>query len=296
MRFAYFISLHHKPYQFEWLFNAIYNADDIFLIHIDLKTRSGIRKDRRGVARAVAALVEGRPNVRLMPSRYSNWGGWSLSKLTLDAIDILLRLDPDWTHFINLSGQCYPTKSRGEIVDRIGQAGERQFVQLRPFADLPADDWHLRRAWMIETPVRAFALPIARRPPATFSLEHKGAQWVMLTRRFCEWQREAPLRRAVSRYLSFAHLSDELVFQALTLNGPFREAVTDDYGRSILWPGPKLLTVQDAGWLAHAPGLFGRKFDAAVDAEILETLAERGGYRPGPDPPEPDVSRAAAEG
>ena len=282
MRLAYFISLHHKPYQFEWLLNALYNPTDIFLVHIDLKTLSGLKRERRGVWSRTRELLADKPNIRLMRPRFSNWGGWSLSHLGLAAIDLLLRHEADWTHFINLSGQCYPTKSGSEIRQVIGDAGEKQFVELRPFATLPADDWHHRRALMIETPLRAFSLPITRQPPRDIDVNHKGAQWVILTRAFCEWQRTAAVRKELCRYLAFTHLSDELLFQGLLLNGPFREQVVADYGRTIQWPGPKTFTSEDWEYLARAPGIFGRKFDAKLDCEILLRLAEHGEFRPGP--------------
>ena len=53
-------------------------------------------------------------------------------------------------------------------------------------------------------------------------------------------------------------------------------------GRHIVWPGPKVLTRGDLPAIREGAGLFGRKFDAAVDAEILYELAEAGGWRPGP--------------
>ena len=285
MRFAYLITLHHKAYQFEWLLNALYNPEDLFLIHIDLKTLSGLKKNRRGVADRVRALIADKPNIRMMRPRYSNWGGWSLSRLALLAIDELLDHDSTWTHFINLSGQCYPTKTSGEIRSWIASAGEDQFIELIPFQELSADDWHLRRALMIETPVRAFALPIPRRPPRSCTVDHKGAQWVILTRAFCEWQQSARVRRDIIRYLAYSHLSDELIFQTLLLNGPYRERVTPHYGRSIVWPGPKVMKAQDIDFLRNDHGLFGRKFDAAVDGDVLAALAESGGYRPGPPAP-----------
>ncbi len=282
MRTAYFISLHHKPYQFEWLLNAIYNHDDIFLVHIDLKTLSGLKADRRDVAAKVRTLVADRPNIRMMSPRFTNWGGWSLSKVTLDAIQLLLKADQTWTRFINLSGQCYPNKSMSTIRECISAQHGMQYVQMRPFSELPVDDWHLRRALMIETPLRAFAL--AKRPsgPSSLSIEHKGAQWVILTRAFCEWQQAAPARKQIERYLRFTYLSDELIFQALVRNGPYRERMTNNYGRSIIWPGPKVLTAADYPYLRDDPGLFARKFDASVDVDILNTLADEHGYRKGP--------------
>jgi hypothetical protein len=293
VRPAYLIMVHHKPYQFEWLLNAVHHPDGVYLVHVDLKTWSGLKRDRRGTAARVRSLIEDKPNIRLMRPRSVNWGGWSQSQLALDAIDQLLDLDPDWTHFINLSGQCYPTRSMADIRERLGSSRE-QLVELRPFETLPDDDWHLRWIPMLETPVRAFALPGRRRPPRDFKLSGKGSQWVMLTREFCMWRRSAPVARRIARYLRGGWLSDEQIVQALVENSPFAEARAAHYGRYIVWPGPKVLTGANLPSIRSSPALYGRKFDAGVDCQVLHELAEAGGYRPGPAPHgEPLGSRLA---
>jgi hypothetical protein len=104
----------------------------------------------------------------------------------------------------------------------------------------------------------------------------------MLTRAFCEWRRSAPVAPVIRRYLKAGMLSDELIFQALVENGPFADQRAAHYGRYIVWPGPKVLTAADLPAMSESSGLFGRKFDAAVDDEVLQALAESGGHRPGP--------------
>ena len=106
---AWFVMLHHRAEQFEWLLNAIYHPDDLFLIHVDLKSLLNY-KGRGGTYARVKQLVAGKPNIRLMRSRTTNWGGWSLGRISLDAVDILLQAGGTWRHFVNLSGDCYPVR------------------------------------------------------------------------------------------------------------------------------------------------------------------------------------------
>lgn len=280
-RVAWFIMVHHKPEQFAWLMNALDSADDTIIIHVDLKSRLGLKKDRRGLMREVRRICAGRPNVHFMRSRFTNWGGWSLSRTLLDALRLALRLDPDWTHFVNLSGQCYPLKPMAEIRREMAEAGEAVMVEMRPFDTLPADDWHRNWHPMLELPVRAFKLPGRRRPPRGFALEHKGSQWVVLPRAFCAWAIAAPLTKRVAAYLRNLLLSDELVIQALAWNGPFRERIRA-YRRHIVWPGPKVLTGNDLPAIRAGDAWFGRKFDARTDVAVLDTLAAHIGATPGP--------------
>ena len=280
---AWFIMLHHRPDQFEWLLNAIYNPDDIYLVHVDLKSLFNF-KGRGGTYQQVRKLIEGKPNIRLMWPRSTNWGGWSLGRITLDAIDILLRADRDWTHFINLSGDCYPTKDAATIRQTLQDRPDDVYVQTKPFDSLPEADWHRQRPRVFETPVKIVILPGSREAPKTFRLDHKGSQWVILPREFCEWQRTAPFRRDMDRYMRFTALSDELVMQTLLLNGPFRDRQAPDYGRAIrlVEPAahPAVLTMADWDFLHTAPALFARKFDATIDSQILHKLAAEIGVRP----------------
>ncbi len=273
---AWFIMLHNNPAQFEWLLRAIYNTDDIFLVHVDLKSLFNW-KGRGGTYSRVRDLVAGRPNIRLMRPRSTNWGGWSLGRISLDAIDILLDTDSNWTHFVNLSGECYPIKSMAAIREALRARPDDVYVETKAFADLPPDDWHPRRPRVFETPVKIVILPGARQPPRGFRLDHKGSQWVMLPRAFCAWQRTAPFRREMDRYMRFSPLSDELVMQALLLNGPFKAHQAPQYGRAIklIEPAahPVMLTVEHYDYLKASTALFARKFDARKDAAILHLLA-----------------------
>lgn len=273
--------VHHKPAQFEWLMNALYDPGDLYFVHVDAKSRLGLKADRRGTMAAVRHIVTGRPNVTLMRSRFTNWGGWSLSQVLLDAIRLALLCDAEWSHFVNLSGQCYPLKPIAMLKRQIAAAGDRVHVELLSIAELPAHDWHRDAPAMFETPFRALKLRRAAEPRG-FAVDHKGSQWVVLPRAFCEWLVTAPLTRKVVRYLRGRLLSDELVLQTLAVNGPYRDQIAGHYGREIIWPGPRVLTAADLPRLQSTPSWFGRKFDAAVDADVLLALAAANGFMPGP--------------
>jgi len=77
-------------------------------------------------------------------------------------------------------------------------------------------------------------------------------------------------------------LTDELIMQTLVANGPFANRIADDYGREIVWPGPKTFTIEDLPMLRASPALFARKFDAARDPELMEALADANGFERGP--------------
>jgi hypothetical protein len=255
------------------LIEAIRDPRDLVLLHVDLKSLLGVQSKRNGVWATARELARQYPNVLLMRPRFTNWGGWSLSKLLLDGIDLALRRSSEWTHLINLSGQCYPIKPMGHIRTLLSATDQAVYVQLRHLATLPEDDWHLRWHSMIELPTKAIKLRKRRPPPTDFELEYKGSQWCILPRSFCEWQRDAPVADLIRRYLKGLLLSDELIVQTLVRNGPWRDRVAAHYGREIVWPGPKVMTMADWPLLTTSPALFARKFDSTVDAEVVPALA-----------------------
>ena len=140
---------------------------------------------------------------------------------------------------------------------------------------------------MVELPHKAVKLPGPRRKPTDFELEYKGSQWCILPRGFCAWQRDAPVAARIRRYLRGLLLSDELIMQTLVRNGPWRDRVAPFYGRAIVWPGPKVMTMADWDMLDESPAFFARKFDPDCDAEIIRRGSAEGGRRPlCPRPPE----------
>jgi hypothetical protein len=68
---------------------------------------------------------------------------------------------------------------------------------------------------------------------------------------------------------------DEIFFQTLVMNSPFRDRITDPL-RYIAWDGdsdnPRILTMADLDALMASSSLFARKFDPAVDAEVLDRI------------------------
>lgn len=271
MAHAYYIALHHKPEQFQWLFEAIYTADDLFLIHVDRSAPDAVKA-------AVGVQTAGLPNVVTLPSRTVQWGGWSQVDAELRALRYALGQPANWQYFINLSGQDYPIKSRDEIGRCLDAAAGRNFIRAVPFATIAAtepDDPHLRKRTAVEVFGHVVRLPF--RLPAVRGLDtdYKGSQWHMLSHEFCQWALADPVARTIARHLRFARIPDEIFFPALIMNSPFRDLRMPDCGRLFLWPGPKTLGVDDLGLIEASSDLFARKFDATIDREVLEVLARQ---------------------
>ena len=72
----------------------------------------------------------------------------------------------------------------------------------------------------------------------------------------------------------FAGLSDEVFLQTIILS-PFKEQIINDDLRYVAWPSPAILAKNDLENLLNASELFGRKIDAAIDAEVLDLIDQK---------------------
>ena len=69
---------------------------------------------------------------------------------------------------------------------------------------------------------------------------------------------------------------DELVFQTVLLNSHLRDSIVNDHLRYIKFfrggSSPKILTMEDADILVKSNKFYARKFNPAIDSEILDYL------------------------
>jgi hypothetical protein len=279
MRIAYLLMIHNNFAQVKWIINAIHTPDDYFIIHIDKNSTQNFRQQ---VNRYVGNL----DNVKyLTPYRMTRFG-WSIVETELCAIRELASSKHEWKYVINVSGQDYPIKSMGAIKSKLIKEWPRNFIEVIPLvkiAEQDPHDPHLTRRLAFEMFGRVVTTRI--RPPFSkmVDVDYKGSAWFMLTRDFCEWIMSNQITRKIARRVRYTWNPDELFFQALLMNSPYRNSLAEHYGREIIWPGgtasPKTLCMEDYERLSASPALFARKFDESVDRQVLVSLARDHGYQ-----------------
>lgn len=279
MKIAYCIMIHHMFAQFCWLFEAIYTKDDIFLIHVDKKANKDFYDQ-------VKSYVGSRTNVRFLPRRPVTRFGWSVVSVELEAIRTLVSCTTNWQYFINLSGQDYPIKSCGCIRDQLQAEYPRNFIDVVPFDQMEkfdAKDPHLKRIFSFEMFGRLAQTRLQLPFPRSIDIRYKGPAWFILSREFCEWLVAEPITKRLATLVKYTWNPDELFFQSLIMNSPYRNLRGDHCGREIVWmPGfssPKILGIDDYEQLCVSPAFFARKFDETIDCQILVDLAHDHGFR-----------------
>jgi len=280
MKLLYHITGYKQPEQFRWLYEAIYNQRDLFIIHVDEKSPAEVHSGFRSIANCHA-------NTHFIPSIPIAWGGTGLIRAELAAIRYALSIDPEWRYLVNLSAQDYPLTSDAELRAKLASAWPSSFVECKPLSKV---HWRIRkRCWFryIEFRNKRYFTPIPRLPSRRYNLNWYGAWWHILSRDFCDWWSTSPKAEGYYDVLQTAGMPDEFLIQNLIQDSPFCDAVIPECKHEIIWnnPGeplsasahPNVLTMREHQVLRRSGAFFARKFDKDVDQTILRVLAKRVG-------------------
>ena len=77
-------------------------------------------------------------------------------------------------------------------------------------------------------------------------------------------------------FFKHVHIPDEIFFQTILLNSPYKHQIINSHLRCIDWTRgremPAILNINDFQNIVDSHSLFARKFDATKDAKILDTI------------------------
>jgi hypothetical protein len=276
---AFIVSAYRLPQQLVRLVTRLQGPERHFHVHVDLKARPEV------YAEASAALA-GYDNVDFLPRHACYWGGFGHVEATLKGLERIVtwtgRACPAPAHVVLLTGQDYPIKSNAEIDRYLAEHAGRSFMHHRP---LPVDGLpdggyarlerrHVVLGGRVRAAPRLSFLPAGwkRRVPYGMAPYFGSGYWC-LDRAAVEYIVQfLHTHPAYVRFFRHAGVPDEMFFQTVLANSPLRRTIVRDDLRYIRWPGPAVLTSDDWGELRKAPALFARKFDADVDAAILDRI------------------------
>jgi hypothetical protein len=298
MPLAFHILAHRDPPQVARLLDAIWQPENHYVIHYD-------RRRPRHEHAAIQMLANERTNVAIQPPRAVLWGRYSLYAAQEDGLRIALATNCQWTHWINLSGQCYPLQSASRIQELLARNSGESFV--RHFAPLEGGDW-ADPEWrltsrVIDSPFLEWWLrlpgigrrlrvlfggahsmpriPWIQRPLPTSFKWYGGENWVVLSRAAAEYICTAPAARTIVRALQHSGFAEESIYQSVLVNSPLQDTIRNDHLRCINWqPGvgsPAIFNSNDRSRLqaaADAGALFARKFGSRVGASTPVTRQE----------------------
>ncbi|MGE5658573.1 MAG: beta-1,6-N-acetylglucosaminyltransferase [Actinomycetota bacterium] len=278
MKIAYLILAHKYPQQLFRLLQGLQTQQTSFFIHID-------RKVENSTYYQIVEQLRGIENVHFLKRYPCFWGHFNLVKATLEGIRYIINLGVDFDYAVLLSGQDYLIKPTTYIEEFFTKHKGNQFLEFFPIH--APNKWTNNRDyyqafkrichWHFRFRSKHFYLPIQRNFPKGFE-PYGGSQWWCLSRECLEYintivhQKSWPID-----YFKYVLIPDEIFFQTLILNSPFKEQVINDDLRYTDWENPNpnvpaTLVKTDFEKLAKSPKLFARKFDMNRDAEIFDLL------------------------
>ncbi|MCL2881547.1 MAG: beta-1,6-N-acetylglucosaminyltransferase [Coriobacteriia bacterium] len=287
---AYLIIAHRPVEELAPLFSALDDARNDLFLHIDPRAGSFVEQD-------FAPCVKHSKLTLVKPEKVV-WGDYSLVRAEMRLFQAAAEAqDAPYAYYHVLSGQDLPLKSADEIHAFFSAKQGKEFIHFTTPEDNRQKEERVRcyypfqhragRTMNIWRRSQNLLLALQRyRGLDRFRKEdiqlQSGAQWLSLTDdcvHFILGQRSW-----VHTHCRWAFVPDEFFVQTLVYNSPFRERLyrnqlDDDHAaaaRRIDWErgNPYTWRMSDYEELASCSEMFARKFDPAVDADIITALVE----------------------
>jgi hypothetical protein len=270
---AYIISAYKSPEHFSRLVHRLHTGPEtVFFVHVDRKTDDV-------TLRAMVDGVADLDGIRFLPRHACHWGGFGHVRATLKGIGEILRTGVDPDYVILLSSQDYPIKPNAHLQDFLSSGAGRSFLLNFP---LPTENWSHGgmdriRDWHLRYRKLHLRLPLRRRLPESMRPWGGSAYWIVsrtALRTIADFLNANPW---YVRFFKHVHIPDELFFETILFNSPEAERCEDHLLHYTEWsrtPAPAILTREDYPHLVESPCLFARKFDPAIDREVLDMIDE----------------------
>lgn len=282
MKIAYIILAHKYPEQLARLVSRLKTENTSFFIHIDGKT------DQETYLQMVNQL-QGIPSVYFVKRYKCFWGDFKIIQATLEGIKSLIESKVEFDYAILLSGQDYLIKPNSYINNFLEQRQGQEFIE---FCSLhsPENKWYkqggyyqsLKRVEWWHLRFRSKHLCIQQKRHFPQGIEpYGGSQWWCLSRNCLSYINDLVAKKTgLVNYFKYTFIPDELFFQTIVLNSPFKDNAINDDLRYLDWDNPNpnvpaTLLKDDFAKLKASSKLFARKFDMKRDQEILNVIDQQ---------------------
>jgi hypothetical protein len=275
MKLAHLILAHKDPELLERLVKTLQHENADIFIQLDKKSNIDDFKH-----------IENIGNTRFISDRVDiRWCCYSTIDATLKGFEEILLLKNDYSHINLISGQDYPLKPIELIQQHFFSNPNTTFIHTASIAD---NEWEDGKARFTKYSFGDFKLPgkyqlqaivnaisPARKLPA--GLKHYGrSQWLTITPVCAQYVIDHLKNNPhIKRYFKTVWAVDEVFFQTILMNSPYKGTLVDYNLRYIeLYAGKRPInyTMADADKLTTTEALFARKFDRTVSTEVLNYI------------------------
>jgi len=279
MRIAHLILAHKNPPQLERLIRALRHPSSDMYIHVDMK--SDITPFRYLTENNDVFLVQRRTSIY--------WAGYGTIQATINGFREIVPKGYDYINVI--SAQDFPLTSAASVYNYIRDRRGKEFITCESIEDEWTEAAHRVRLyhfinWRIPGKYRLADLANKILPARKYPLDHKivgRANWFTLTNAAAGYLLEfLDSHPKVTRYYKYCWGADEFIFATTLYNSSFRDQIVNnlvyvDWSAPESKGHPKILRSEDFDALTRSGKLFARKFDANVDATIIDRLEQWNG-------------------
>ncbi len=232
------------------------------------------------------------PGARLVADRVDvHWGTFSQVQAVLNSLAQIVAEVPEFDKVLFLSAQDFPLLSNAALKEALAALAGRELLDTVAIGSAPgqwAADYryqyfHPARASRLQRIACALANRLLRAGGATRRLPgglrpYGGSSWWALSRGCVRMLLERVAREpGLARFFRRAACPDEMFFQTLVMDSPFRARVLGSNFRYVQWPehgarNPKVLDEGDFERIAASRAHFCRKLDSRASAALLPRL------------------------
>lgn len=275
MRLAHLILAFHQPAQLERLVKRLMTPNVDIYIQLDIKANMA---DFQHLGQL--------NNVKFVNNRVNvTWGLYSMVEATIQGYKQILASGQSYSHINLISGQDYPLKDAKTIEDFFFANPDKSFMKFKPiFEEWPESirritkydlgDYQFPLRYQLQGILNKI-MPDRKTPngmkPYGFS------QWMTITSDAAAYIVNFLDKNFIAKhFFKMTFCVDELIFQTILLNSPYRESIVNDHLRVIKFLKgtyrPRTLLISDAEMLVSSGKFFARKFVTEEDSAILDFL------------------------
>ena len=275
MKIACLIVTYTSAKQTKRMVDKLNNGSIDFYIHVDKKL--DIETHR---------ILFDTPNVYFVTDRIDvKWAGFSTVQAAFNGIKQIAASGNNY-EFVNLiTGQDYPIKSAGYIIDFLQQNIGKQFIEYKDFetdwqeANARIDRFHFENLniWgkhKLAAIINFFSMK--RKMPGNLHMYGISTFWTLSQECAMYVVNYVEEHKDLNRFLHYTWGSDEFIFQTVLMSSPYKDNIVNNNYRYVDWSAggarPKFLKTEDFDQIIASEAIFGRKFNIEIDENILDLV------------------------
>ncbi|XP_068741145.1 beta-1,3-galactosyl-O-glycosyl-glycoprotein beta-1,6-N-acetylglucosaminyltransferase 3-like [Montipora capricornis] len=275
---AFSLTVYKNARLLERLLQAVYMPNNIYCIHIDIKSPNVFRK-------AIRAMIRCLPNVFI--SRKSAdvvWGHFSIVQAQLYCMEELLKSSVDWKYHISLVGQDFPLYDNNQIVAALRMLNDSNGIE-----SFPIPEHNKGRTTYSHTLVnhQIYNTGVAKSPPPHNIAIYKGSTHIVATKEFMEFVVHSKIGKDFTEFLKDAYVPDETLYASLQQHplapGGIRGEQPEYIPRALHWVGQQCygkwvraicwLSIKDLQW-ALGSNMKKRLFVHKIPFDFYDDIVE----------------------